>query len=194
VLLSHQAFSNGRGSEIVCFTLDIFAKRVVGRTMGDLTRDMGTTWRHMVNDSQYRWIGPEKSVTHLAVAGVLNAVWDLWGKILAKPVWRIVADMTPEELVKCVDFRYITDAITPEEALKLLKTTQIGKEDRIAEALKNEAVPVRFFWTEIWAEASNRDISRPIRHRRAGLRSQVTKWSKFCTTLSLKGSPCSSSK
>jgi L-galactonate dehydratase len=146
VLLSNQAFSNGRGSEIVCFTLDIFAKRVMGRTMGDLTRDMGTTWRHMVNDSQYRWIGPEKSVTHLAVAGVLNAVWDLWGKILAKPVWRIVADMTPEELVKCVDFRYITDAITPEEALKLLKTTQIGKEDRIAEALKNEAVPVRFFF------------------------------------------------
>ncbi|KAL1993345.1 hypothetical protein VTN49DRAFT_3294 [Thermomyces lanuginosus] len=135
------AFSNGRGSEIICFTLNIFAKRVVGRTMQDLTADMGRTWRHMVNDSQYRWIGPEKSVTHLAVAGVLNAVWDLWGKILRKPVWRIVADMTPEELVRCIDFRYITDVITPEEAVEMLKKTQIGKEERIQEALRNRAVP-----------------------------------------------------
>lgn len=83
--------------------------------MHELTRNMGKTFRYMVSDSQYRWIGPEKSVTHLAVAGVLNAVWDLWGKILNKPVWQIVADMTPEEVVRCIDFRYITDVITPEE-------------------------------------------------------------------------------
>jgi len=142
-LTESKAFSNGRGSEIICFTLDIFAKRVVGRTMADLTRDMGKTWRHMVNDSQYRWIGPEKSVTHLAVAGVLNAVWDLWGKILRKPVWRIVADMTPEEVVRCIDFRYIIDVITPEEAVEMLKRTQVNKEKRIQEALENRAVPVR---------------------------------------------------
>lgn len=95
--------------------LEIFAKRVVGKTMHELTRNMGKTARYMVSDSQYRWIGLEKSVTHLAVAGVLNAVWDLWGKILEKPVWQIVADMTPEEIVGCIDFRYITDVITPEE-------------------------------------------------------------------------------
>lgn len=142
-LTESKAFSNGRGSEIICFTLDIFAKRVVGRTMADLTRDMGKTWRHMVNDSQYRWIGPEKSVTHLAVAGVLNAVWDLWGKILRKPVWRIVVDMTPEEVVRCIDFRYIIDVITPEEAVEMLKRTQVNKEKRIQEALENRAVPVR---------------------------------------------------
>lgn len=124
-------------------TLDIFAKRVVGRSMESLTTDMGKTWRHMVNDSQYRWIGPEKSVTHLAVAGVLNAVWDLWGKILKKPVWKIVADMTPEELVSCIDFRYITDVVTPEECIEVLKKTQVGKEQRIQEALENKAVPVR---------------------------------------------------
>lgn len=127
---------------MVCMALDIFAKRVVDRTMDDLTKDMGKTWRHMVNDSQYRWIGPEKSVTHLAVAGVLNAVWDLWGKLVQKPVWRIVADMTPEELVRCIDFRYITDVITPEECVEMLKKTQVGKEDRIREAEVHKAVPV----------------------------------------------------
>ncbi|KAJ5086233.1 enolase C-terminal domain-like protein [Penicillium alfredii] len=135
------AFSNGRGSELVCMALDIFARRVVGKTMHELTRNMGKTWRYMVSDSQYRWIGPEKSVTHLAVAGVLNAVWDLWGKILGKPVWKIVCDMSPEEIVGCIDFRYITDAITPEESIEMLKTTQKGKEGRLQEAVENRAVP-----------------------------------------------------
>ncbi|KAJ5827886.1 hypothetical protein N7447_004649 [Penicillium robsamsonii] len=135
------AFSNGRGSELICMALDIFARRVVGKTMHELTRDMGKTWRYMVSDSQYRWIGPEKSVTHLAVAGVLNAVWDLWGKILGKPVWKIVCDMDPEEVVRCIDFRYITDVITPEESIEMLKKTQKDKESRLQEALENRAVP-----------------------------------------------------
>jgi L-galactonate dehydratase len=119
--------------------------------MHQLTRDMGKTWRYMVADSQYRWIGPEKSVTHLAVAGVLNAVWDLWGKITNRPVWKIVADMTPEDFVKCIDFRYITDAITPDEAVAMLHKTQLGKQERIQEALRNEAVPVTL-------SAANREV------------------------------------
>ncbi|SPJ84139.1 probable L-alanine-DL-glutamate epimerase and related enzymes of enolase superfamily [Fusarium torulosum] len=135
------AFSNGRGSELICMALNIFAKRVVGKTMHELTRDMGKTWRYMVSDSQYRWIGPEKSVTHLAVAGVLNAVWDLWGKILGLPVWQIVCEMSPEEIVRCIDFRYITDAITPEEAINMLRVTAKGKEERLQEAFDNVAVP-----------------------------------------------------
>ena len=121
--------------------LDIFARRVVGKTMLQLTRDMGKTWRYMVSDSQYRWIGPEKSVTHLAVAGVLNGVWDLWGKILRKPVWKIVCDMSAEEIVRCIDFRYITDVITPEESVEMLKKTQSNKETRLQEAFENRAVP-----------------------------------------------------
>ncbi|EAU30336.1 hypothetical protein ATEG_09199 [Aspergillus terreus NIH2624] len=135
------AFSNGRGSELICLALDIFARRVVGRTMHELTRNMGKTWRYMVSDSQYRWLGPEKSVTHLAVAGVMNAVWDLWGKILRKPVWMIVCDMTPEQIVQCIDFRYITDAITPEESIEMLRKTQQGKAARMQEALESRAVP-----------------------------------------------------
>ncbi|CRG92550.1 L-fuconate dehydratase [Talaromyces islandicus] len=115
------AFSNGRGSELICMALDIFARRIVGKTMHELTRNMGKTWRYMVSDSQYRWIGPEKSVTHLAVAGVLNAVWDLWGKIL--------------------HFRYITDVITPEESIKMLEETHRTKDDRLKEVFENRAVP-----------------------------------------------------
>ncbi|KAF5589990.1 mitochondrial enolase superfamily member 1 [Fusarium pseudocircinatum] len=135
------AFSNGRGSELICMALNIFAKRVVGKTMHELTRNMGKTWRYMVSDSQYRWIGPEKSVTHLAVAGVLNAVWDLWGKILGLPVWQIVCEMSPEEIVRCIDFRYITDVITPDEAIGMLQKTAKGKEERLKEAFNNVAVP-----------------------------------------------------
>ncbi|KAK3902137.1 putative l-galactonate dehydratase [Staphylotrichum tortipilum] len=135
------AFSNGRGSELIVMALSIFAQRVVNKSMSRLTANMGKTWRYMVSDSQYRWIGPEKSVTHLAVAGVLNAVWDLWGKILGKPVWKIVCDMTPEEVVGCIDFRYITDVVTPEEAVEMLKKTEAGKQERMREAMENRAVP-----------------------------------------------------
>lgn len=92
-------------------------------------------------DSQLRWIGPEKGVIHLALGAVVNAIWDLWAKTLNKPVWRIVAEMTPEEFVRCIDFRYITDAITPEEAVELLKKSEAGKADRLADAEQSKAVP-----------------------------------------------------
>jgi L-galactonate dehydratase len=110
-------------------------------TLDSLVRDWGKTWRYLVNDSQLRWIGPEKGVTHLALAAVVNALWDLWAKTLGKPVWRIVADMTPEEFVRCIDFRYITDAITPEEAVALLKVEEGGKAERIKDAEQSRAVP-----------------------------------------------------
>jgi L-galactonate dehydratase len=88
-----------------------------------------------------RWIGPEKGVIHLALGSVVNAIWDVWAKSLNKPVWRIVADMTPEEFVRCIDFRYITDAITPEEAIEMLKKEEGGKAKRIQDALNSKAVP-----------------------------------------------------
>lgn len=86
-------------------------------------------------------MGPEKGVIHLALGAVVNALWDLWAKTLGKPVWRVIADMTPEEVVKCIDFRYITDALTKEEAVQLLKDVQSGKQQRIEDALNNRAVP-----------------------------------------------------
>lgn len=103
--------------------------------------DWGKTWRYLVSDSQLRWIGPEKGVIHLALGSVVNAIWDLWAKTLGKPVWRIVADMSPEEFVNCIDFRYITDAITKEEAIEMLKKEEGGKAQRIKDAEANRAVP-----------------------------------------------------
>ncbi|KAF4955791.1 hypothetical protein FSARC_11744 [Fusarium sarcochroum] len=134
-------FTIGRGNDIVCAAINHVAERLKGKTLSSLVANWGKTWRHLVNDSQLRWIGPEKGVIHLALGAVVNAVWDLWAKTLNKPVWRIVADMSPEEFVSCIDFRYITDAITPEEAIALLKEQEPTKSKRLEEALNNRAVP-----------------------------------------------------
>lgn len=92
---------------------------VVGHTLEEFTADMGRFWRHVTSDSQLRWVGPEKGVIHLATAAVVNAVWDLWAKVAGKPLWQLLSDMSPEEIVRCIDFRYITDALTPTEAVEL---------------------------------------------------------------------------
>ncbi|KAF2623649.1 mandelate racemase/muconate lactonizing protein-like protein [Macroventuria anomochaeta] len=134
-------FTIGRGNEIVCSAIAHLADRVKGRTLESLVENWGKTWRHLVNDSQLRWIGPEKGVIHLALGAVVNAIWDLWAKTLGKPVWRIVADMTPQQIVDLIDFRYITDAITPEEALEILTKSEQGKKERLQEALDSQAVP-----------------------------------------------------
>ncbi|KAJ4317661.1 L-galactonate dehydratase [Neodidymelliopsis sp. IMI 364377] len=134
-------FTIGRGNEIVCTAIAHLADRVKGRTLESLVENWGKTWRHLVNDSQLRWIGPEKGVIHLALGAVVNAIWDLWAKTLGKPVWRIVADMTPQQIVDLIDFRYITDAITPEEALEILTKAEQGKKERLQEALDSQAVP-----------------------------------------------------
>ena len=137
----NQTFTIGRGNEIVCAAILGIAERINGRTLDSLVEDWGKTWRYLVSDSQFRWIGPEKGVTHLALGAVVNAIWDLWAKSLGKPVWRIVAEMTPEEFVRCIDFRYITDAITPDEAIAMLKKEEGGKAQRMEEAERCRAVP-----------------------------------------------------
>jgi L-galactonate dehydratase len=134
-------FTIGRGNEIVCAAIPLLVDRIKGKSLDDLVGNWGQTWRYLVSDSQLRWIGPEKGVIHLALGAVVNAIWDLWAKMLEKPVWRIVADMSPEEFVRCIDFRYIVDAITPEEALDILKTQEPGKAQRIRDAEQNKAVP-----------------------------------------------------
>ena len=89
----------------------------------------------MTDDSQLRWIGPDKGAIHLATGAVVNAVWDLWAKSEGKPVWRLVADMTPEQFVDCIDFRYLTDCITPDDALALLTRAreQLAQHGSVAE-------------------------------------------------------------
>ncbi len=128
-------FTIGRGNDIVCAAIHAMQHLVAGLDLDWIAADMGRFWRHVTSDSQLRWIGPDKGAIHLATGAVVNAVWDLWAKAEGKPVWQLVADMSPEEIVRLIDFRYITDCITPEEALALLRERAIGKDARRAELL-----------------------------------------------------------
>ncbi|ASM14898.1 L-fuconate dehydratase [Serratia marcescens] len=129
-------FTIGRGNEICCAAIRALEHQIVGERLETIAADMGAFWRRFTSDSQLRWIGPDKGAIHLATGAVVNAVWDLWAKSVGKPVWRLVAEMTPEELVRCIDFRYITDCITPQEALALLKQRAEGKERRLERLLQ----------------------------------------------------------
>ncbi|MGH9204162.1 MAG: fuconate dehydratase, partial [Vicinamibacterales bacterium] len=129
-------FTIGRGNEICVAAIEAFRHLVVGWRLDELTADLGAFWRRLAGDSQLRWLGPEKGVIHLSMAAVVNAVWDVYAKSQGKPVWKLLCDMSPAELVRCVDFRYITDALTQEEALDLLERQRSGKSDRERQLLK----------------------------------------------------------
>lgn len=126
-------FTIGRGNEIVVTAIRSLAPLIEGRSLTSITDNMGTFWREMTGDSQLRWIGPDKGAIHLATAAIVNAVWDMWAKNEGKPVWKLLVDMTPEQLVRCLDFRFVTDALTPEEAICLLRRQTSGKAAREAE-------------------------------------------------------------
>ena len=130
------AFTIGRGNDICAAAIEAFRHHVVGLTLNEITEDFGGFWRRLSSDSQLRWLGPEKGVVHLALAAIVNAVWDLYGKVEGKPVWKLLADMTPKQLVSCIDFRYITDALTPEEAFEMLDRHARTKGDRERELLR----------------------------------------------------------
>jgi L-fuconate dehydratase len=125
-------FTIGRGNEVCVAAIEALAPLVVGQPLATITADMGAFYQRLTGDSQLRWLGPEKGVIHLATAAVINAVWDLWARQADKPLWLLLADMTPAELVRCVDFTYITDAITPDQALALLTEQAATKSERIA--------------------------------------------------------------
>lgn len=133
-------FTIGRGNELCVAAANSLRSLLVGRSLAGITSDMGAFWRHMIGDSQLRWVGPEKGVLHLATAAVVNAVWDLWAKVEGKPLWKLIADMTPEEIVRCVDFRYITDAISPQQAVELLERNVASRDQRIAQ-LQRDGYP-----------------------------------------------------
>jgi len=124
-------FTIGRGNELCVAAINSLSPLILGKSLESFTQDMGGFWRMITGDSQLRWVGPEKGVIHLATAALVNAVWDLYAKVEGKPLWKLLADMTPEQLVSCIDFTYITDAITPQEALELLKANEGSKQERI---------------------------------------------------------------
>ncbi|KRA63903.1 fuconate dehydratase [Caulobacter sp. Root655] len=133
-------FTIGRGNEICIAAIEAMRHLVVGIDLDWVKQDPARFWRHLTGDSQLRWIGPDKGAMHLATGAVVNAVWDLWARAEGKPVWRLVADMSPAELVRAIDFRYLTDCIKPAEALALLEARAEGKAGRV-ETLEAEGFP-----------------------------------------------------
>lgn len=133
-------FTIGRGNEICCAAIKALRHLVEGLSLDAIRADMGGFWRHVTSDSQLRWIGPDKGAIHLATAAVVNAAWDLWAKAEGKPLWRLVADLSPEAFVRALDFRYMTDGITQQEALVLLRRQAAGKTQRIR-TLEREGYP-----------------------------------------------------
>jgi L-fuconate dehydratase len=126
-------FTNGRGNEVVVAAARALAPLVVGREMCDITKDMRGFYHSLAQDAQLRWLGPEKGILHMATGAVVNAVWDLWARREGKPLWKLLVDLTPQQLVDCIDFMWITDALTPQEALAILQAKEAGKAAREAE-------------------------------------------------------------
>jgi L-fuconate dehydratase len=126
-------FTIGRGNDVMVAAIAALRPYVVGKSVTDVTGDLAGFSAAMTGDSQLRWLGPEKGVMHMAIGAVVNAAWDLAGKVAGKPVWRLLADMSPEQIVALIDFRYLDDALTPEEALEILRAARAGRDERIAE-------------------------------------------------------------
>ncbi|XP_050401937.1 mitochondrial enolase superfamily member 1 isoform X1 [Patella vulgata] len=123
-------FTVGKGNEIVCHAIRVLSQMVVNKELDYIYNDFGTFWRSLTSEDQMRWLGPEKGVMHLAVAAIINALWDLWAKIEGKPLWKLLVDMEPEKLVSTIDFRYMSNVLSKDEALAILKKMQAGKSER----------------------------------------------------------------
>jgi len=128
-------FTCGRGTEVVVAAINALKPFVQGRELESIALDMKSLWRQITSDGQLRWIGPEKGAIHLATGALVNALWDLYAKVERKPIWKLLLDMTPEQLISSIDFRYITDALTPEEALEMLRRNLPTRAEREAEML-----------------------------------------------------------
>ena len=131
-------FTIGRGNDICVAAIRAFAPLVIGKRLRDITADFAGFWRSLATESQLRWLGPEKGVIHISMAAIVNAVWDLYAKTEDKPVWKLLADMTPAQLVSCIDFRYITDALAPEEAIEILERGRSRRAAREAQLLRDD--------------------------------------------------------
>lgn len=151
-------FTIGRGNEVETAALDALRDHILGRNVEELLGDMGATWKLMAHDSQLRWLGPEKGVMHMAIGAVVNALWDLKAKRAGLPLWELLANMSPEELVALVDFRYLSDALTPDEALAIFRAAEPGREVRKV-ALRAEGYPA-YTTTPGWLGYSDEKLTR----------------------------------
>jgi len=133
-------FTLGRGTELVTEALEYLSRNLPGRTLNSIIENLNGFYLELIGDTQFRWLGPEKGVIHLACGALINAVWDLYAKSEGKPVWRLLAEMAPEQIVSAIDFRYIEDVLTRDEALTILRRGKAGQSDRL-EKIKNGGYP-----------------------------------------------------
>lgn len=126
------AFTIGRGNEVVCAAIRALEPYLIGLEVASIAGDLGEFGRRLTHDSQLRWLGPEKGAMHMASAAVINAMWDLIARQAGKPVWRVLSQMSPEQIADLVDWRYIEDALNPAEAVELLKAAEPGRAGRVA--------------------------------------------------------------
>jgi L-fuconate dehydratase len=131
------AFTIGRGNDVQTRAIEALRPYLVGRAVDATLADLGGVWRELVHDSQLRWLGPEKGVMHMAIGAVVNALWDLKAKRSGLPLWQLLARMSPEEIVALVDFRYLTDALTPDDALAILRKAESGRNEREQQLIAN---------------------------------------------------------
>jgi L-fuconate dehydratase len=123
-------FTIGRGNDVQVAALHVLEGHLAGRDVDATLADLGGMWRELVQDSQLRWLGPEKGIMHMAIGAAVTALWDLRAKHEGKPLWQLLASLSPEEIVDLVDFRYLTDALTRDEALDILRSAQPGRAER----------------------------------------------------------------
>ncbi len=154
-------FTIGRGNDVQTAALQALAPYLIGEDVDTLLADMGATSQRLVGDSQLRWLGPEKGVMHMAIGAGLNALWDLRAKRAGQPLWLHLATLSPEEIVSLVDFRYLTDALTPDEALQILRAAEPGRAERIAR-LRDEGYPA-YTTTPGWLGYSDEKLARLCR-------------------------------
>ena len=128
-------FTIGRGNEVQRAAIEALAPHVEGLDLDEVCSDLGLVSRLLTQDSQLRWLGPEKGIIHMAVGAVVNAVWDLAARRSGKPLWRFIAELSPEEIVSCIDWRYLEDALAPDEALEMLRAKEAGRTQRTEELL-----------------------------------------------------------
>lgn len=155
------SFTIGRGNEIVCAAIKALEPRVRDLDIDWIAENPGRFWRHVTGDSQLRWIGPDKGAIHLAAGTIVNAVWDLLARRAGKPVWQLIAEMSPEQLVAIIDFRYITDVLTPEEALAIFRAAEAGKAER-TKTLMAEGYPC-YTTSAGWLGYADEKVSRLAR-------------------------------
>jgi L-fuconate dehydratase len=158
-------FTNGRGNELCVAAIRALAPHVRGRTLEAITGDFRAFWRGLAQDRQLRWLGPEKGVIHMSTGAVVNAVWDLWAKQQGKPLWKLLVDLSPEALVAAVDWSYLTDVLTPEQAVDILRARASGKAGREAE-IRRDGYP-GYTTSTGWLGYSDEKVARLAREAMA---------------------------